>query len=135
MPYSSLLCTLYIISIHYIIEEMKKVSASCYFFILHLRIAYGGEQCRSKKLRFSSLTGFALCRYKLKKVPASCHFFILHLQIAYGDEQCRSKNLGFSSLTGFALCRYKLKKVSASCHFFILYLRTAHCYSCTILLK
>lgn len=42
-----------------------------------------GRSARSKNLRFSSLTGFALCIHKLEKVSASCHFSNLWMRTAH----------------------------------------------------
>ena len=41
------------------------------------------RSARSKNLRFSSLTGFALCIHKLEKVSASCHFSNLWMRTAH----------------------------------------------------
>ena len=42
-----------------------------------------GRSARSKNLRFSELTGFALCIHKLEKVSASCHFSNLWMRTAH----------------------------------------------------
>ncbi len=41
------------------------------------------RSARSKNLRFSELTGFALCIHKLEKVSASCHFSNLWMRTAH----------------------------------------------------